>query len=95
MADLKMYGEPTDSGRRHPAIKDLATEVFDNGRRGTPKPGCDCIQCFGYCMVDQDAYLRETATSNAGAAAVRRQALETMGYEDAGISYREVLRAEA
>ena len=50
----------------HPAIKDLATDVFDNGRRGAPKPGCDCLQCFGYCMVDQDAYSREMALRSEG-----------------------------
>jgi len=31
----------------------------DNGRRGMPLMGCDCIQCFGYCIVDQDAAYRE------------------------------------
>lgn len=34
-------------------------EVPDNGRRGAPLPGCDCVQCFGRCMVDQDIALRE------------------------------------
>lgn len=29
------------------------TAVFDKGRRGNPLPGCDCVQCFGYCMVNQ------------------------------------------
>lgn len=32
--------------------KTLATAVFDKGRRGNPLPGCDCVQCFGYCMID-------------------------------------------
>jgi hypothetical protein len=40
-------------------ISDLATAVFDNGRRGSPKPGCDCVQCFGYCIVDQAVAERE------------------------------------
>lgn len=31
-----------------------ASAVSDNGRRGAPIPGCDCVQCFGYCMVDRD-----------------------------------------
>ncbi len=43
-----------------PSIAELATSVYDNGRRGNPKPGCDCVQCFGYCMVDQDEALRNT-----------------------------------
>jgi len=37
-----------------PAINELASAVFDNGRRGNPKPGCDCEQCFGYCLRDRD-----------------------------------------
>lgn len=41
-------------------IAGLATAVFDNGRRGQPRPGCDCEQCFGYCLVDSDEALRET-----------------------------------
>ena len=36
-----------------------ATEVFDRGRRGEPLLGCDCVQCFGYCMVDHDVARRE------------------------------------
>ncbi len=36
------------------SIENLSSAVFDNGRRGQPKPGCDCVQCFGYCLVDND-----------------------------------------
>jgi len=32
--------------------KKPATAVFDKGRRGNPLPGCDCVQCFGYCMIN-------------------------------------------
>ena len=39
----------------------LTSAVFDNGRRGNPRPGCDCEQCFGYCMVDADKAARESA----------------------------------
>lgn len=35
------------------------TAVFDKGRRGEPLAGCDCVQCFGYCMVDGDEAMRE------------------------------------
>jgi hypothetical protein len=42
-----------------PSIAELATSVYDNGRRGMPKPGCDCVQCFGYCLVDRDEALRQ------------------------------------
>jgi hypothetical protein len=31
-----------------------ASAVFDNGRRGEPRLGCDCVQCFGYCLINQD-----------------------------------------
>jgi len=36
-----------------------ASEVPDNGRRGKPLSGCDCMQCFGRCMVDSEVALRE------------------------------------
>ena len=29
---------------------EFVSAVFDNGRRGQPKTGCDCVQCFGYCI---------------------------------------------
>jgi hypothetical protein len=32
--------------------------VQDRGRRGGPLPGCDCVQCFGYCLNDRDKYVR-------------------------------------
>ena len=35
-----------------------ASAVFDKGRRGNPLPGCDCVQCFGYCMIDGDEQMR-------------------------------------
>ena len=36
-----------------------ATAVFDKGRRGQPLAGCDCVQCFGYCIIDGDEATRE------------------------------------
>lgn len=36
------------------SIATLTTAVFDNGRRGMPRQGCDCEQCFGYCLVDNE-----------------------------------------
>lgn len=36
------------------AIESFTSAVFDRGRRGNPKPGCDCEQCFGYCLTDAD-----------------------------------------
>jgi hypothetical protein len=35
------------------------TAVFDKGRRGNPLLGCDCVQCFGYCLIDGDQAARE------------------------------------
>lgn len=35
-----------------------ATVVFDKGRRGNPLAGCDCVQCFGYCMINGDEAAR-------------------------------------
>lgn len=34
-------------------------EVTDNGRRGNPLSGCDCVQCFGRCLVDPELRYRE------------------------------------
>jgi len=45
-------------------IKDIVSAVFDTGRRGAPRSGCDCVQCFGYCLVDADAAFRETIAVN-------------------------------
>jgi hypothetical protein len=41
-----------------PSISELTSAVMDTGRRGEPKPGCDCVQCFGYCLVDRDQAAR-------------------------------------
>jgi hypothetical protein len=45
------------------SIQVLSTAVFDNGRRGDPKLGCDCIACFGYCITDPEVVLRERAAA--------------------------------
>jgi hypothetical protein len=37
---------------------DSYVEMPDNRRRGNPLPGCDCLQCFGRCIIDQDAAAR-------------------------------------
>lgn len=37
-----------------------AAEVYDNGRRGEPLSGCDCMQCFGRCLVNPEIRYRET-----------------------------------
>lgn len=44
--------------RKSPSIGELASAIYDNGRRGMPKLGCDCEQCFGYCLVDHDEAVR-------------------------------------
>lgn len=53
--------------KHNPSIEELASAVYDNGRRGQPKPGCDCVQCFGYCMIDND----EAARGSFSASVVR------------------------
>jgi hypothetical protein len=49
-----------------PGIKDLASAVFDNGRRGQPRAGCDCVQCFGYCMIDAGEAARKSFVYQGG-----------------------------
>lgn len=49
------------SAKPGPSIKELSSAVHDNGRRGEPKAGCDCMQCFGYCIVDADQAVRDQA----------------------------------
>lgn len=49
------------------------TEIFDNGRRGEPLPGCDCVRCFGYCLIDRDAEARIRGERAAERAKVRAE----------------------
>ena len=51
---------PTFTQRTQP----VPSAVFDNGRRGNPRPGCDCVQCFGYCLVDRDEAARKSFSVN-------------------------------
>ena len=46
-------GVPANTKRSKLSVKSTALEMQDNGRRGEPLIGCDCVQCFGYCLVDQ------------------------------------------
>lgn len=50
-----------------PSIESLSSAVVDTGRRGMPKPGCDCVQCFGYCLVDNDEAQRQAWAQSIGA----------------------------
>ena len=34
-------------------------EVPDTGRRGEPRIGCDCVYCWGQCLIDHGAQCRE------------------------------------
>ena len=34
------------------------SSLTDNGRRGLPMAGCDCEQCFGYCLIDREEEAR-------------------------------------
>jgi hypothetical protein len=40
------------------SISELSSAVSDNGRRGEPRSGCDCMQCFGYCIINADEAFR-------------------------------------
>jgi len=46
---------------RHALGTPDAYVIKDNGRRGEPLPGCDCMRCFGMCLVDPDIAHREIA----------------------------------
>jgi hypothetical protein len=46
------------------SISELSSAIVDNGRRGEPRAGCDCMQCFGYCIIDTDQAVREQALRN-------------------------------
>jgi len=52
--------------RRTADDEGIATEVFDNRRRGEPRFGCDCMVCFGYCMIDREAERRDMLRFMAG-----------------------------
>ena len=52
-------------GKDKNSIENVASAVFDNGRRGNPRPGCDCVQCFGYCLIDTDEAHRKALESGA------------------------------
>ena len=41
-----------------------AHEVFDTRRRGEPRLGCDCMYCWGQCMIRQDMALRDALGHN-------------------------------
>jgi hypothetical protein len=41
----------------------ISSSIEDNGRRGEPQPGCDCMQCFGRCIVDSETAVRQRALS--------------------------------
>lgn len=56
---------PKFSGRisgEVPAEAAARAHERDNGRRGEPLPGCDCLRCFGRCSVDKDVAMREAAS---------------------------------
>lgn len=56
-------------------IKLLGGEYKFTNRRGAPMPGCDCMQCFGYCEKEQDKaarglYLRHSGDTTSARALV-------------------------
>lgn len=58
---------------KSPSISELSSSVVDTGRRGEPKMGCDCMQCFGYCQVDVDQAVRDQALKNDAAYRAREK----------------------
>lgn len=63
-----MSNIPPKSLKRHVNVSALtikghvnSTSVYDRGRRGMPLPGCDCVQCFGYCIINNDDLVRARA----------------------------------
>lgn len=42
--------EAMQAWKDHTVDDNRITAVYDNGRRGEPMQGCDCIRCFGYCI---------------------------------------------
>ena len=43
------------------SIVSFGSVLTDNKRRGDPKPGCDCVQCFGMCIVEHELAVRDRA----------------------------------
>ena len=60
--------------------------VQDKGRRGNPLPGCDCVVCFGYCMIDGDERSR-SITQAQSVARVRRADDDLAGAEESRNKY--------
>ena len=50
---------PSKIPKEPPAV----TAVFDNGRRGQPLNSCDCVTCFGYCILSPEVRERELRSS--------------------------------
>ena len=40
-------------------------EVPDTGRRGEPRRGCDCVQCWGQCIIDHGSAARDAFQEDA------------------------------
>lgn len=68
------------------SIEALASSVQDNGRRGEPKPGCDCMQCFGYCVVDADQAVRDQALKNDGRGGFTPRGVGALDFADEPIT---------
>lgn len=49
----RTISKASQAWKEHNVDEARATTVFDNGRRGEPRNGCDCVQCFGYCLDNQ------------------------------------------
>ena len=54
------------------SIVSFGSVLTDNKRRGEPKPGCDCVQCFGMCIVEHELAVRHRALLLDGGLALLR-----------------------
>ena len=50
---------PKTGFKNEDKIKDYTSTITDNGRCGELLPGCDCMRCFGYCMIDAEQRQRD------------------------------------
>lgn len=63
------------------SIVSFGSVLTDNRRRGDPKPGCDCMQCFGLCLVEHEVAIRHRALLLDGAV-YKTRGIRPLNFED-------------
>jgi hypothetical protein len=82
------------SKRKDNSIEAIST-VEDRGTRGKPRAGCDCMQCFGYCMLDRDKFFREVFSAKEDRRKLSREsAFFAQSLADHAAELQEVGRVE-